>query len=162
MLGKRAALLQDLAAAFEVTDGVDSAKAERLLAAIEKTYRCPAAEVPRLDLWETYLALARLHAERKQHAKVVVALLKLLGSLGYVIEGAEATGAGAVDTMPARVQRWGLGVDCAVEVWVRLREAYGVLRPELGSWAEECARICWRVGVGVEGGVEEVWGRGNE
>ena len=68
--GEWTALLQDLIRAFEQRDGADLAKAERLLATIEKTYSVSATEVPRLALRDPCLLLTRLYNSMNRQDKV--------------------------------------------------------------------------------------------
>lgn len=51
------------------TSGINAAKAERLLTAVEQTYISPRSKVPRLALWDSYLLLVRVYTAQKQPAK---------------------------------------------------------------------------------------------
>lgn len=88
---KRAVLLGDLKAALMTPSGVQLPKIERLLTALEQTYKTSFAQVPRLALWEPYLLLARMYATQNRCEKVISIALKALASLGFVIKGAEIT-----------------------------------------------------------------------
>jgi hypothetical protein len=70
MLKKRDTLRGDLKTALSPS-GLDAAKAQRLLAAIELTHKSPPSQVPRLALWDPYLRLTRIYAAQNQPGKVM-------------------------------------------------------------------------------------------
>jgi hypothetical protein len=81
---KRNVLHGDLKAALN-TSGLDVAKVERLLTAIESTYKLPSSKVPRLALWVPYLHLMRTYAVGNDLAKLAALVMKGLACLGFVI-----------------------------------------------------------------------------
>ena len=152
---KRAALLQDLIGAFEQRDGADLAKAERLLAAIEKTYPVPATEVPRLALWDPYLLLTRLYNSMNRQDKAIQTGCKVLQSLGFVIKRQDPSSLKS----PFEVEQWGLMKDHVVETWVHLWTAYAQVAPNLCKKAEEYAKIAYKVCVGEDETFELKYGK---
>jgi hypothetical protein len=156
LLKRRSTLLGDLQTTALNSSGLDPAKAERLLAAIELTYKSPPSKVPRLALWDPYLHLTRAHAAQNRPAKVVSLALKVLESLGFIVKGAHVPVSSGT---PFEVVQWGLMVDSVVETWVHLWTAYAMVAPHLCQGAEECARISYRICVGEDGTFEEFYGK---
>lgn len=160
---KREALLGDLKAAFMAPSGVQLPKVERLLTALEQTYKISPAQVPRLALWDPQLLLARLYAAQNQSEKVITIVLKVLASLGFIIKGAEGTPsaeAARFTTANASfvVELWGLVYDHVVEAWVLLWKAYTHVAPQLCGHAKECARTAYRICVGEDVTFDEYYG----
>jgi SET domain len=160
---KREALLGDLRAAFVAPSGVQLPKIERLLKALEQTYKTSSAQVARLALWEPYLLLARMYAAQDQAEKVITIAPKALASLGFVIKGAEITPSAEATRSNAAnvsfvVEQWGLVFDRVVEAWVHLWKAYKHVAPQLGGQAEECARTAYRICVGEDVTFDEYYG----
>jgi hypothetical protein len=155
LLKRRDALRGDLGAVLNAS-GLDAAKVERLLAAIEPTYKSPSSEVPRLALWAPYLRLTRIYAMQGQPAKVLSMALKVLESLGFVIKGAHLP---VSSRAPFEVAKWGLMVDGVIETWVHLWTAYARLAPHLCQKAEECAIVSYRICIGEEITFEESYGK---
>ncbi|RAL00975.1 TPR domain protein [Aspergillus ibericus CBS 121593] len=123
------------------------AKMEGILATLEKTYRRPSSEVPRLEIWEAYLSLAAVHATSSQPGKAIEFAFKTLKSLGYVIEG------GQIPHTPGRkllVREWGLMMDGLVGCWMILCRMYCDVAPDLADQAEDYARTTYRICVGED------------
>ena len=130
---------------------------ERLLAAIEQTYPVPAATVPRLTLWDPYLALTRVYASIEDPLRTITTAWKVLAALGFVVKRDTS-----VITSPFQVEHWGLMADPLIETWVHLWTAYECLLPrrsELCEKAEEYARITYKICVGEDETFEEKVGR---
>ena len=155
-LAKRNGLFQDLKKAFDARPGADLAKAERLLAALEKTYSMPASVVPRLTLWDPYLFLTRCYSVNQEPEKVVRTAWKVLASLGFIIKREDSS---LSSSAPFHVEQWGLMVDHVVEAWVHLWVAYARLAPELCTEAESCARIAYKICVGEDGTFDRTYGK---
>ncbi len=156
LLKRRTALLGDLKTTALHSSGLDLAKAERLLANIELTYKSPPSKVPRLALWDPYLLLTRAYAAQNHPAKVVSLALKVLESLGFVIKGAQIP---VSSITPFEVVQWGLMVENVIETWIHLWTAYAVVAPHLCQGAEESARISYRICVGEDVTFEESCGQ---
>lgn len=156
LLKRRSALLGDLKTTALNSSGLDLAKAERLLAAIELTYKSPPSKVPRLALWDPYLYLTRAHAAQNRPAKVVSLALKVLESLGFIIQGAHVP---VSSSTPFEVVQWGVMTDSVIETWIHLWTAYAMVAPHLCQGAEEYARISYRICVGEDVTFEESYGK---
>jgi SET domain len=160
---KREVLLSDLEADFMAPSGAQLPKIERLLTALEQTYKTSSAQVPRLALWEPYLLLTRMYAAQNQIEKAISTALKALASLGFVIKGAEIPPS-AEPTRPNTanasfvVEQWGLVHDRVVEAWVQLWKAYMHVAPQLCGQAEKCARTAYRICVGEDVTFDEHYG----
>jgi hypothetical protein len=61
ILKKRDILRENLKTALNSSE-FDVAKIQRLLVAIELTYKFPPSEMPRLAFWDLYLPLTRIYA----------------------------------------------------------------------------------------------------
>ncbi|KAJ5682575.1 hypothetical protein N7462_005740 [Penicillium macrosclerotiorum] len=120
------------------------AQIESTLASIEQTYSLPPSEVPYLALWSGYLSLAAISLTSHQFEKAIKFGLKCLESLGYVIEGASRT-----DTQ-VKVIKWGLMTDGVVGCWMILSRAFCEFAPSLKVYAEEYAKISYRICVGED------------
>jgi hypothetical protein len=156
LLRRRETLRGNLKTVLQSSTGVDLAKAERLLTAIEQTYKSPPSKVPRLDLWDPYLFLIRLHAARKDPQKVVPLALKVLDSLGFIINGGHTP---AQPNSPFEVTQWGLMVDSVIETWVHLWTAYAIVAPELCEKAEGYAKMAYRMCIGEDVTFDESYGK---
>lgn len=156
LLRRREVLLGDLYAAAEAPGGIDVAKGERLLEAIEKTYKAPPDRVPRLALWDPYLLLTRIYQVQDRPEKVVTLSLKLLASLGFIIRGGQPRGLPAEP--PLEVVEWGVVVDSVVETWLHLWMAYATVAPTLCEAAEKYAKTAYRIVVGEDDTFDESYG----
>jgi hypothetical protein len=120
------------------------------------TYKSPPSKVPRLDLWDPYLFLTRLHAARKDLQKVVLLALKVLDSLGFIINGGHIP---SQPNSPFEVMQWGLMVDSVIETWVHLWTAYATVAPEWSEKAEGYAKMAYRICIGEDVTFEESYGK---
>lgn len=155
---RRAALLKELVMAGKLVVGEPGlSNLERLLAAIEQTYPVPAATVPRLTLWDHYLALTRVYASIEDPARTITTAWKVLTALGFVVKRDTS-----LISSPFQVEQWGLMIDPLIETWVILWAAYERLlphRPELCEKAEEYARITYKICLGEDETFEEKVGK---
>lgn len=151
---KRNGLLGDLKAAFQAGD---LPKAERVLAAAEKTYSAPARDVPRLDMSEPYLILTRIYASQDKPQNVIQTVFKVLTSLGFVIT--HPSSPDSPQSSSFDVLQWGLAEDHVVEVWTHLWTAYAKVAPQLCKKAEECARVSYKICIGEDETFDEKVGR---
>lgn len=155
-LTKRKALLEDLKDAFSARPAANLAKAERLLAAIEKTYSVPASTAPRLTVWDPYLLLTRFYNAQKNPLKTIETAYKVLESLGYMIKRQDP----ASLTSTFEVQTWGLMQDRVIETWVHIWIAgYAVGASAMGKQAKEYAKIAYRIVVGEDKTFGESYGK---
>ncbi|KAN0077855.1 hypothetical protein V8E54_006159 [Elaphomyces granulatus] len=155
VLEKRDALHGDLKTALDAVV-LDVAKTERLLAAIELTYKIPASEVSRLALWAPYLRLMHAYVAENQLVKLLASALKGLECLGFVIKGANPLE--SPDT-PFEVVQWGVVIDTVIEAWMHLWTTYAILAPHLCQKAEDCAIVTYRICIGEDVTFEESFGR---
>ncbi|PGH18368.1 hypothetical protein AJ79_00434 [Helicocarpus griseus UAMH5409] len=81
---------------------------ERFVSMIAETYSQPAAEVPRLGLWDPLIFLAQVYLQQGQLVKAVESALKALESLGYVIDGGRLPFSPGTSLV---VRKWGLMMD---------------------------------------------------
>ena len=147
LVKRRDALRRDLKTTLLNTSGIGAAKAERLLAAVEQTYKSPPSKVPRLALWDSYLLLARVYAAQKQPAKAVSLALQALESLGFIIKGAYIPTSSSI---PFEIEQWGVMMDGVIEAWIHLCNAYATFAPHMFQKAEECAKVAYRICVGED------------
>ncbi|KFY18715.1 hypothetical protein V493_08396 [Pseudogymnoascus sp. VKM F-4281 (FW-2241)] len=154
---RRELLRKDLHACVVVKnpDAIDVPKAERLVAAMDATYKANPEEAPREPLCSLQLMVARVHKNRGEAAKVVGAALRVLRLLGFEVKGAQVPRG----KEEFKVVRWGLMAPGVVETWVQLWVAYATLAPELCADAERCARICYKICVGEDETFDDSYGR---
>ncbi|KAB8302482.1 hypothetical protein EYC80_005886 [Monilinia laxa] len=143
---KREKFLVDLKVVLNARD-VDTAKAERLLIAIDATYKHPAAKVPRLALRKPSLQLAEVYARQGTTNKAVSMTLKALASLGFVIKNATLP---ASSDEPFEIEKWGLIMDGVIGAWTFLYNVYAVFAPQSVKQAEDCARVAHRICYGED------------
>lgn len=143
-LKKRAGLNGDLKAAISTPD---LPKAERLLTAMEKTYRSSPRLSPRFALFKPYFCLAWVYARQNDPFKAVALFLKALEALGFVITGAVLPFALSI---PFEVVQWGVMMDGVVSALLFLRDAYAVFAPPLAAKVEDYARIAYKICVGED------------
>lgn len=146
-LRMRTKLRADMLKLFQNGKRSSPAKLEALLSQFAETYSQPAPEVPRLGMWEPYLALSRMYAAYNQPQKAIDFTLKTLESLGYIIKGGSLP---RTSGMPLLVEKWGLMMDSLVGCWMGLSNAYREVAPDLADQAEKYARITYRVCVGED------------
>lgn len=130
---------------------------EKLLAAIEQSYTVAAAAVPRLILWDPYLALTRFYASIDKPEKTITIAWKVLAALGLVVKQDTSS-----VLSPFHVEQWGLMADPLIETWVHLWTVYERLfprKPELCNKAEAFARTTYKICIGEDETFEEKVGR---
>jgi hypothetical protein len=115
-------------------------RVQRLIAALEKTYKSPATRVPRLQLSEAYLALAKNIAKGRPQ-EFIRAALKTLESLGFVPKG----GLLADTSIPFEVERWGFMDNAVIEVWIHLCKAYIAVAPHLYGAAKQHTWMAYKI-----------------
>lgn len=126
---------------------------ERLLDELNQTYSQPADKVPRLLVWDTQLALAQAYAARNQTRKCIVAVGKVLTSLGFLISGTDSP------QTPFSINRWGMLQDNLVETFVLLRNMFLAAKAEPNSKkAGEYARTAYKMVVGEDASFDRIWG----
>ncbi|KFY45972.1 hypothetical protein V494_00672 [Pseudogymnoascus sp. VKM F-4513 (FW-928)] len=154
---RRELLRTDLRACVMVKnpDAIDVPKAERLVAAVDATYKATPVDAPRESLCGLQLMLARVHKNRGEAAKVVKAALGVLKLLGFEVKGAQVPRG----QEEFEVVRWGLMAHGVVETWVQLWVAYATVAPELCADAERCARICYKICVGEDDTFDDSYGK---
>ena len=152
---KRMALLEDLKAAFQASGDANLPRAERILAAIEKTYSAPAKDVPRLELPDPYLLLTRLYNSHNRPHSAIQTACKVLTSLGFVI----AHHSPDAPVSSFEILQWGLPQAEVIETWTHLWIACDKLAPHLCGKAEEYARISYRMCVGEDDTFDETVGK---
>lgn len=151
---KRLKIHSDIRSEMDKKNGMDIAKFERAINAIESTYTVPATIVPRLMLWDPYLLLTQTYSSANKAAHVVTYAWKALGSLGFVIKHERPT-----KTSPFEIETWGLVLDQVVETWVYLWVAYSKLAPHLCAQCERYARISYKICIGEDETFDEHYGR---
>ena len=152
---KRAALLEDLKAAFLASGSTNLPKAERLMAAIEKTYSAPTNDIPRLELADPYLLLTRIHNSHNRPQPAIQTAFKALTSLGFLI--AHHSPDPPVSTFA--VLQWGLPHEQAIETWTHVWTACDKVAPHLCDKAEEYAKISYRICMGEDDTFDETVGK---
>lgn len=164
----RKALLESLKEAFQASGGFDLPRAERLLAAIEKTYSAPAKDVPRLELPGPYLLLTRIYNSQDQPQRVIQTAFKVLASLGFVITHqfpkASSASPSSSSSPPSNsssfdILQWGLTQDKVIETWTHLWTAIPRVAPHLSGKAEKYARVAYRICIGEDETFDETVGK---
>jgi hypothetical protein len=156
VLAKRKSLRADVLKRFQSGKKTDAAKIETILATIAATYSRPAFEVPHLPIWDPQLALAKMYTQQNQPVKAIDSALRVLASLGYVIDGGNLPRASGT---PMVVKQWGLMIDRLIECWMLLSGAYHLVAPDLETQAEEYARISYKICVGEDETFDETYGK---
>ena len=174
---KRGGLRADIDATLEVrgsgnsnsssTSGVDVSKVERLLAALEQTYKKPPTQIPRLAVATKYPLLTRIYVSRQRPDKVISTTLKTLQSLGFVIHtnlnllfnrndisGPTTTPTPNTSETPLQVffqvQQWGLLHVGLLETCLHLWTAVACLDGKGGRMLEGWVRKVYGMCVGEE------------
>jgi hypothetical protein len=125
---------------------------ERQLDELNQTYLPPADKVPRLLVWDLQLALAQAYAAQNQTRKCIVAVGKVLTSLGFVFTGADSS------QTPFSIVRWGMLQDYLVEAFVLLRNMFLMTKAVPNSEkAGEYARTVYKMVVGEDASFDSVW-----
>jgi hypothetical protein len=154
-LAKRKRLHADLRKYFRSGTRANIAKIESILAAMADTYRRSASEVPRLCLWNPQMALTQMYMLQKRPVKAIDSALRVLASLGYVIEGGNLP---RVSGTPLVVNQWGLMEIRLIECWMLLSSAYHLVAPDLEIQAEQYARISYKICIGEDETFDETYG----
>ncbi|KAL4965470.1 uncharacterized protein BDV14DRAFT_199874 [Aspergillus stella-maris] len=113
-LAQRQSLLDSLSKAFKPTNP-DTARIASMLAEMEKTYRQPAAIVPRLAIFDKYMGLSTLYFMNGQSSKALQAGLNIFKSLGYTI---------SVSNTELKVNQWGIVHGFLIGCWISLARNY--------------------------------------
>ncbi|KAH8433206.1 TPR domain protein [Aspergillus melleus] len=150
---KRRRLRNEVRAALSRTKP-NIAKIEATLSTLTKTYNRPAAEVPRLRLWDLYLDCLAVYLAQKQPFKIIDGFLQALKSLGFVIEGGALPRA---TKAPLVVKKWGLLMEKVIDCWMMLALSYRAFAPDLQAQAEGYARISYRIFVGEDETFDETY-----
>ena len=156
VLARRKNLRADILKCFQSRKRTDEAKIEMILTTMADTYSRPAFEVPRLSIWDILLALAKMHTQQRQPVKAIDSALRVLASLGYVIDGGNLP---RTLGTPMVVKQWGLMNKCLIECWMLLSSAYHLVAPDLKAQAEEYARISYKICVGEDETFDETYGK---
>lgn len=120
----------------------------------------PAASIiPRLSIWEPYLALANLYAMYGQPKQVIEAALAALESPGYIVEGGRLPHAPGT---PLIVKKWGLMTESLIGCWMVLSRAYREVAPDLEAYAEGYAMTSYRIYVGEDEPFDETYSKRSE
>jgi hypothetical protein len=135
----------------------DMAEMESLLQAIDDTYSRPGFEIPRLAVYDTSLVLARSYMNKMDAYKTIQWALKVLSSLGFVIEGGNVPRIGDPPKLMV-VHQWGLMLGVCIESWLMLAIAYFHVAPDLESQAWDCARLAYKICTGQDETFEETYG----
>jgi hypothetical protein len=117
------------------------------LKAYEATYKKPAREVPRMNISNIYIELAKVWGKVRQPGKSVAMALKGLECLGFVIKGAQLP---STVTNVFNVEKWGVFKDDVVQAWICLCDAYEAFAPHLLEKAKECARLAYKMRMGED------------
>ncbi|KFY04036.1 hypothetical protein O988_01041 [Pseudogymnoascus sp. VKM F-3808] len=153
VLQKREMLRRRIENAFKTSLGNAALqRIERQLDELNQTYLQPADEVPRLLVWDLQLALAQAYAAQNQTRKCIVAVGKVLTSLGFVFTGADSS------QTPFSIVRWGMLQDYLVEAFVLLRNMFLMTKAVPNSEkAGEYARTVYKMVVGEDASFDSVW-----
>ena len=142
----RIKLLRNLKIVLDASH-VSIPQAERTLNALEKTYKQPAIDVPRLALREPYFRLARVYSQREMTHKAVSTTLRALDSIGFVIKNASLP---ALSGKTLKIAKWGLMLPGVIEAWVYLCSVYSVLAPQYLQQARDCAKLAYKICIGED------------
>lgn len=132
------------------------AKIEATLSTLTKTYNRPAAEVPRLRLWDLHLDSLAVYTLKKQPFQIINGSLQALKSLGFVIDGGTLRRA---TKAPLVVKKWGLVMEKVIDCWMMLAISYRVFAPDLLAQAEGYARITYRIMIGENETFDETYSK---
>ncbi|XP_014552216.1 hypothetical protein COCVIDRAFT_110923 [Bipolaris victoriae FI3] len=120
-------------------------KLERLIMALDETYKRPAEEVPRLLLLDPQLLLTRVYMEKLNPTKVLESVAKTLHTQGFIVTGLDQTRSALV------IHKWGHIMDHMLEIFLHGQSAFEQLRIwEKSKQAEQYARVAYRILVGEE------------
>ncbi|TEY48900.1 hypothetical protein BOTCAL_0290g00120 [Botryotinia calthae] len=142
----RKKLLRNLNAVLNASH-VAIPQAERLLNALEKTYKRPAIDIPRLALRESYFRLTRVYSQRGTTDKAVLTALRALESIGFVIKNA------SLPAMPGKnleIAKWGLMLPGVIEAWIYLCSVYSALAPQYLQQAREYVKLAYKICIGED------------
>lgn len=123
------------------------AKFAAILEKMWATYGRPASDVPRLSLWDPLLALAMKYAENGRHVEAINSALRVLESLGYIIDGGRIPQEAGKKMV---VKKWGLMADSLVDCWILLSKSYERVAPKLKHTADVYAKISYKICVGED------------
>jgi hypothetical protein len=126
-------------------------RVERLSKALDATYVRPAAEVPRLLLWDAQLMLVRIYISRNNVVKSLEWISKVLSTLGFAVVGVNPSGTSF------EIKRWGMVIDHLAEIFLHARTAFDAAgSPGDSRRAEEYARVAYKIVVGENSSFQSV------
>ncbi|KAL4954649.1 hypothetical protein BDW69DRAFT_205064 [Aspergillus filifer] len=159
-LVKRETLRAALKKAFKKTK-LNFTKIQSMLSDLDKTYRYPASEVPRLKAFDGYFAFARCHIARGQPKDAIAAGLKGFEFLGYIIEGGQLPADSGNETVMI-IKKWGFMESNSIGCWMVLSLAYRSLGSNLADAAEGYARLTYKICMGEDETFAETYSQFSE
>jgi len=131
---------------------LDTEKISRRTAILEKQYKRPATELPRLLIWDSQLALSQAYLAQNQISKGLEALKKMFISLGFKVVGMDST------SNRYAVVEWGFFVDALVEAFLLASDIFtGLARNEDSKQAKEYAKVAYKIVVGEDTSFEATY-----
>lgn len=150
---ERETLLQSLKQVLRPTaSAAQLARAAKILEALENTYAARpddnAPPLPRLELWDPYVALGKTLVDRNKPAEGLEMLLKALEALGFVVAACPPRDAGDRKKAVLEIKHWGYVHDYTMEIFLQMLRAYGKLAPELCEVVKGYAGVAYSICVG--------------
>ncbi|KAK2627525.1 hypothetical protein QTJ16_003491 [Diplocarpon rosae] len=107
---------------------------------MEKTHISPTKDVPRLELFQTYFAIAQHFIFEDDNANPFEGLLyglKALDALGFILDGVDMKRGWAEGKRGLAVKRWGCAVQPLAKVWETLWTVWKISDPNMALAAEK-------------------------
>ncbi|KAH6676847.1 hypothetical protein B0J14DRAFT_616227 [Halenospora varia] len=133
---------------------LDTAKVQRILNSLEKCYtKNTLGKLPRIEMWDPYLALTRAYAMLNKPLEVIFSISKFLEVLAFKVTGMHDANSEII------VDKWGMVVDHLVEGWVLLWTTFALLGYECKvASVVTLARLSYKTVIGEDKTFEEVYG----
>ncbi|KAI6715639.1 hypothetical protein JHW43_001841 [Diplocarpon mali] len=117
-------------------------------AEIEKTYISPSRDIPRLELFQTYSAIAQHLVFENDGANSLEGLLyglKALDALGFILDGVDVKSGLAKGKKGLTVKRWGCKAQSLARVWETLWAVWRTSDPIMALAAEKYWKMAYEM-----------------
>jgi hypothetical protein len=152
-IAKRKSLKQEIKRAMGANpEATNIAKTLRLLQQFETTYppASTGSPIPRTLAGEAYFALGQAYLCRNKDLDAAEVILKGFEALGFVIVACPRGGTTKAQPNCLRIDRWGLGLNSAVNAFLHLSQAYETLAREQSKVALGFAKTAYRMMIGED------------
>ncbi|KAK1535380.1 hypothetical protein CPAR01_08922 [Colletotrichum paranaense] len=152
---KRQGLFRELKSTMKACRTLaQESKAQRLIGQLEETHAAGKGSY-RLELWDSYLALAQKRLDRGKHLEALELSIKSLEARGFILEASRAVKASGKRHL--KIIKWGPPGEHIVTAFLVMFHVYKIVAPELCAPAREYARTAYAICYGENDSIGKVF-----